>query len=207
MRAFRVAPEGYVAGLDSTERLVLAHVVGDTAELLQSSAGAAAGAVAGWPDDPALRRLLPDASRDEPEVSEEFRRLTQEDLVGAKVTRLVAFADLLLDDPVARAAAGGVAPAPATDVPTDLTVDRAAARDIAAAMTDVRLVLAERLDVRSDEDSERLYAAVERGAAGDDVDDAAEEGGPRGFLGAVFVTLGWLQESLVTAMLGELRAR
>lgn len=221
MRPFRATRAGYVAGLDTTERLVLAHVVGDTAELLQSAV--AAGPVRGPADgpgqdvgrdvgrDPALRRLLPDASRDDAEVADEFRRLTQDDLALAKVKRLVALADALLDDPVARRAAqqGGAAPAAtvAPGRPTDLVVERAAARDVASALTDARLVVAERLGIRTDEDSEELFEEVEAAASGRPAgaDDATGGDGTRGFLGAVFVTLGWLQESLVGAMLADLR--
>jgi hypothetical protein len=207
MRAFRATRRGYVARLDVAERLVLAHVVGDVVELLQAAGAEArdAGSDGVWPatgdvstpTDPALRRLLPDASRDEPEVAAEFRRLTQGDLVGAKETRLLALADALLDDPGGK---GG-----------DLVVARDRARDTASALTDVRLVLGSRLGIENDEQSEALYDEVERGAV-DDTDgdgDLQEPDSPdasRRFLGAVFVTAGWLQESLVSAMLDDLRA-
>jgi hypothetical protein len=197
MRPFRAKRAGYVARLDTAERLVLAHVVGDTLELLHAAGSDArdAGADGPWPatrdvsppDDPALRRLLPDASRDEPGVASEFRRLTQGDLVDAKEKRLVALAESLLDAPEGR---GG-----------DLVVARDGARDVASALTDVRLVLASRLGIETDAQSEALYDEVQgpRGESGD-VDAT------RQFLGAVFLTAGWLQESLVTAMLDDLRA-
>lgn len=216
MRPFRATRRGYVAVLDVPERLVLVHVVGDVVELLQAAGAAARDAdetgSASWPaqdvqapQDPALRRLLPDASRDDADVSAEFRRFTQGDLVEAKEARLLALAALLLDDPDHK---GG-----------DLVVARERARDVAAALTDVRLVLAARLGIESDEQSEALYDEVERGArSASDADGAGGEpgegevgpdgasDGPRQFLGAVFVTAGWLQESLVDAMLDDLRA-
>lgn len=40
---------------------------------------------AGPPDDPALARLLPDAYRDDPDASSEFRRYTERDLRAGKV--------------------------------------------------------------------------------------------------------------------------
>ncbi|GAA4840737.1 DUF2017 domain-containing protein [Luteimicrobium xylanilyticum] len=215
MKPFRATRRGYVAQLDTPERVVLAHVVGDVVELLQDAVPDADGAPWGAieadappaPRDAALARLLPEASTD-PDVSAEFRRLTQGELAGAKAKRLLAFAERLLDDEVARAAATGRHVRPER---TDLLVPRDAARDTAAALTDVRLVLASRLDVTTDDDAESLYAEIEAGANGsaapDADDDARGADAPRQFLGAVFVTAGWLQESLVDAMLTDLRRR
>ncbi len=218
MKPFKATRRGYVAQLDTPERVVLAHVVGDVVELLQESVPDADAAPWGTlevealpPRDPALSRLLPEASTD-PDVAAEFRRLTQGDLAGAKAKRLLAFAERLLDDEVARAAATG---RHVRAERTDLLVPRAAARDTAAALTDVRLVLGSRLGVRTDGDAEDLYATIEAGASsagepdGDEGDDGAgeEADASRQFLGAVFVTAGWLQESLVDAMLTDLRRR
>jgi hypothetical protein len=213
VRPFKATRRGYVAQLDTPERVVLAHVVGDVVELLQDAVPDADGAPWGTleaevtpPQDPALSRLLPEASAD-PDVSAEFRRLTQGELAGAKAKRLLAFAELLLDDEVARAAATG---RHVRAERTDLLVARDAARDTAAALTDVRLVLASRLGVTTDGQAEDLYAEIEAGAA-DDAGEPDDEPGSgdasRQFLGAVFVTAGWLQESLVEAMLTDLRRR
>jgi Domain of unknown function (DUF2017). len=57
------------------------------------------------------------------------------------------------------------------------------------ALTDVRLVLGERLGLRSDADAEELQAAL------DDADDSD----PRAWLAAVYDFLTWLQETLVHA--------
>ena len=59
------------------------------------------------------------------------------------------------------------------------------------ALTDVRLVLAERLGVRDDDDATLLHHSV----------DALPPDDPRGWLGAVYELLTWLQETLVEAML------
>ena len=84
MRAFRRRRGMYVARLDDDERGVMAALVADVAELLgagridESDPGtrpAPDGSARLWseaiepPSDPAVRRLLPDASRDDPEVS------------------------------------------------------------------------------------------------------------------------------------------
>ena len=92
----------YVARLDDDEREVIAALVADVAELLGRRPARGAGpdgpCVAGDgstracgseplapPTDPAVRRLLPDASRDDPEVAAEFRRLTEDDLRAGKI--------------------------------------------------------------------------------------------------------------------------
>lgn len=196
MRAFRRHKGRFVARLDESERAVVASVVADVAELLGAGrleagpapvGGADPTAPGGWslrtgpvppPRDPAVRRLLPDASRDDPEVAAEFRRLTEDDLRARKVARLRSlWASLVHGEP------GWPAHA--------LVVDPAAAPDVAATLTDVRLVLGERLGLRTDADSEALYD----GLADEDDDDA------RAYLGSVYGALSWLQESLLAVML------
>jgi len=67
---------------------------------------------------------------------------------------------------------------------------------VAATLTDLRLVLAERLGIRTDEDADRLGRAVgrRRRHGADDV---------RTYLVTVYDALTWLQESLVQAMLAR----
>ena len=161
------------------------------------------------PTDSAVRRLLPDASRD-PEVAAEFRRYTDDDLRQRKVERLLLFAELLLEVP------------PSADESDQLDfvimVDEAEA--IAGALADIRLVIGERLGLRSDEDSEELYEAVTATWQGDDDDEGDDDegsrsrstagegmGGPRLFLGSVFLLAGYLQESLTDCMLEDFRRR
>ncbi|MTG89461.1 DUF2017 family protein [Cellulosimicrobium sp. BIT-GX5] len=221
MRPFRAEAHGYVAELEPSERIVLAQLAGDVAQMLQEGvpgrgpggAGPGAGepddawSPPGWtgpvpggpgggggaatpPPDPAVRRLLPDAS-DDAEVAAEFRRFTQDDLAARKVGRLVLLARSLVDHEPA-----GAAP---------YVVGRDEAEDVAAALTDVRLVLAERLGLRTDEQVEGLYDELDR--EGDDGPDDGEVGGaPRRFLVSVFLLTGLLQESLVDGMLADLRA-
>ena len=72
-----------------------------------------------------------------------------------------------------------------------VVLDEASARAFLTALTDVRLVLGERMGLRTDEDLEALEAA-----AGElDPDD------PLGYALAVYDFLTWLQETLASAML------
>lgn len=212
MRPFRRARRGYVAELSASERLVLAHVVGDVVELLQEQTatvppeGSDASRIEGVaplsappdevrvPADPAVRRLLPDASREDAEVSTEFRRFTQGDLAAEKAQRLLLLADLLL--------AGDPQDAEAL---TPLIVRPDDARRVAGALTDVRVVLAERLDLRTDDQVEELHDEVlSREEQGSEPDEEAPDAARR-FLASVFLMSGWLQESLVELMLAEVR--
>jgi hypothetical protein len=226
MRGFRSEDVGYVAGLDATEREVLATVVADVAELLgagrfgspSATATATTATPAGdepdpvrsllglrpLPDsvpppvDPAVHRLLPDASDDDAELAAEFRRLTEGDLRNAKIERLRALWLSLT---------GGAAGAP-DEADTDLVVARDDAVDLAATITDLRLVLADRLGLETEEDSDALYDALDRRDLGEqDPDRSAREvlqDEIREYLGSVYAALGWLQESLMAVLLADL---
>ena len=228
MRAFRSERAGYVAGLDATEREVLATIVADVAEMLgagrfgspsstptpdardaEDTPGApdavrsllslrALPDVVPAPVDPAVHRLLPDASDDDAELAAEFRRLTEGDLRRAKIERLRA---------LWRSLTGGPAGEPG-DLDTDLLVRRDDAVDLAATLTDLRLVLADRLGLESEEDSNALYDALERRDLGfQDTDRSAREvlqDEVREYLGSVYAALGWLQESLMAVLLADL---
>lgn len=235
MRAFRPVGHLYVAGLDPTEREVLATVVADVAELLgagrfgeddedeggEDEAGTASpsSAVAqprmsidavAPPQDPAVHRLLPDASRDDDEVTAEFRRLTDADLRLTKIERLREVWTALtgVQHPV---------PGAGADDDDDFAVPRERAQALAASLTDVRLVLAERLGLETEEDADRLLESLEEQAAAMDradeldLDDdrpardilAAEV---RAYLGSVYAALTWLQESLMSVLLADLDA-
>lgn len=139
----------------------------------------------GEPLDPALRRLLPSASQDA-EVAAEFRRFTQVDLRAHKIDRLLALVAAL----EAGAAKGRLA------VPKDR------ADLLAGALVDIRLVIAERLGLDSDDSADALYAELAEAEAGD---------GPHGVaaalrlqLASAYAALTWWQESLVTAQLADL---
>jgi hypothetical protein len=98
------------------------------------------------PADPAVARLLPDASRDDPELAQSFRRLTEQDLRERK------------RDSLGLAAAAMRRRAP-------VVLDDSEAQALLKGLTDVRLVLAERLGIATDEDAEFLHAALAAGAS------------------------------------------
>jgi hypothetical protein len=133
------------------------------------------------PDDPAILRLLPNAAPTDREVSDEFRRLTESDLRDIKVARLhVMWAQLSEDDPY-------------------WTVGADEAMATAAALTDIRLVLATRLSLNTDEDADRLHTEIELAehALDTDADDELMVDPERVWLGMLYQALTWLQESLV----------
>lgn len=184
----------YVARLDETERAVLLDVVDQVVELLDTGDLPQAGydvldtlvaqVAPPAPEDLALRRLLPDASAD-PELAAEMRRLTETDLRVGKTANLLRLRAAL------------------ADAQPEVVVVPSEGSAVAAAMTDVRLVLSERLGVRTDADAEELYTL----AAGPEPTGRgrrAEAEAMRHLLASVYVVLSLLQESLVDVMLGEL---
>lgn len=95
------------------------------------------------PDDPVLARLLPDAYRDDPAASGEFRKYTESSLRESKKY----FAQTMLDT------------LPPTGGRVKLTGDQA--RDWLRALNDVRLMFGVRLEVT--EDFEDQLAAMDPG--------------------------------------------
>ncbi|MGP7960613.1 DUF2017 family protein [Sanguibacter sp. A247] len=171
------------------------------------------------PSDPAVRRLLPNAAPTDPGVGEEFRRLTQTDLALSKAARLTSLCEALVgvDEPLldlgahddaatvdAQVVGGAFDDDPEPDDELlgarEIAVEPADARSFAGALTDVRLVLAERLGLATDADSDRLSTAVEAAWRGEvELDPRVE------LLGSVFLLAGYLQESLLDLMLARLR--
>ena len=123
--------------------------------------------------DPALDRLLPTANRQDEELAAEFRRLTEQGLRSRKAANLSTAIGAL---------------STLEDQRVELDHDEAMA--LVVALTDVRLVLGERLGLREDEDAELLEEQVS-GLAGDD---------PAVYALAVYDFLTWLQESLTHAL-------
>lgn len=156
------------------------------------------------PTDPAAQRLLPDASKDDADIADEFRRLTQNDVAQAKVDRLEAFA-ALLDLP-----SGEDAPEPLGrhGAPPPVRVPREDAEQFAGALTDVRLVIAERLGLKTDDQVMQLTDEImwDR-QAGREIPVATDGRAARRFWSGVFVAAGYAQETLMDVMLAELRGR
>lgn len=192
---FQARDDGtFVARLDAAERAVLLEAVDEVVRLLGGDMRPEAtmdplaslrldvGPVAA-PADPALRRLLPDVSKDDADVAAEFRRLTEDDLRDTKVGNLLLLRSRLLD------ARRGIVVTPGQ------------APGVAAALTDLRLVLAERLGVRTEADADAVYRLV---AEGDPVHRSDRVGMVRRRLAIISTVLGVLQDSLVEHMLSAL---
>lgn len=131
------------------------------------------------PRDPALLRLLPDADSSDPQRSAEYRRLTERDLRESKLHSIrIALHSL------------GQHPAP-------ISLDRDTAHAWMRALTDVRLVLASRVGIASDEDAVRLL--------GDDPHaDGAEVSETEEAILSLYELTTWLQEHITQFMLDGL---
>jgi hypothetical protein len=128
------------------------------------------------PPDPALERLLPTANRDDPEIAAEFRRLTEGGLRERKSDNLAIAMEALL-------AADG----------DKVRLDQPQAESMVVALTDVRLLLGERLGLRTDDDADALQDRLE----------AAAEDDPDLYLAAYYDFMTWLQESLTQALMSS----
>lgn len=127
--------------------------------------------------DSALRRLLPDGNREDPEIASEFRRFTEDGLRRRKAARLRAAAEAL--------------EAGASERGSKVTLEMEQAQELMIALTDVRLVLGDRVGLRAEEDAEQLQERVERA---DGIDD------PVVVLMAYYDFLSWMQETLAQAL-------
>lgn len=133
-------------------------------------------------DDPALRRLFPSANREDDQAAAEFRRLTEHGLRSRKAGNLAAAIGALTAPP-------GPDSGPGSGT-RRVELDREQAVALVVALTDVRLVLGERLGLRSDDD----MAVLEEQVAGLGPDD------PTAYAVAVYDFLTWLQETLAEAL-------
>ena len=198
-RGFRHKGRLYVATMDEMERGVVAGLMDQTRDLLAPSERGSTGdpfedLVAGLgvslaaedqtpeapdvlePRDPALDRLLPTAHRGDDQIAAEFRRLTEHDLRDRKATNLAAAAAAL------RGATGD-----------RLELTRAEAEATVIALTDTRLLLGERLGLRTDDDATNLEERLAR----------LEENDPAIYAVSFYDFLTWLQESLTNALMGR----
>jgi hypothetical protein len=184
VRAFVGRGDTAVAKLDANERAVVSRLVAEVGALLGEDA-AEGGQVE--PSDPALLRLLPNASPTDPEVADEFRRLTESDLRALKASRLRKIEEDL----------GGEG--------SEWVVPIGDAMSTAAALTDVRLVVASRLGLETDEDADLLKDELEM------TEGLLEHGLPEGldvdherlWLATMYQALTWLQDSLVACVMNR----
>jgi Domain of unknown function (DUF2017) len=189
-RPFRRTRGGVRVHLEADERALLARLLDDVEGLLAADAeerdavpadpgvASADDALAALeaqltprpPADPAVARLLPDGNRDDPELAAGYRRLAEHGLRERKRAGLERASSAL-------------------GRPEPVLLDDAEALALLKGLTDVRLVLAERLGLRTDEDTELLHAVV-----------AAGPGDPRAAAAALYDALTWWQESLVSVL-------
>jgi len=144
------------AQFDEFESGVIAGLASQVAQLVDER-----------PDyDAAVQRLLPDAYRDDPDAQDEYRTMTEADLASRKVAN-------------ARLIAAALAPG---EWPRTVELDESAAVRWMRSLTDIRLVLASRIGIRAD------------GETQDDTSESALA------LREAYDALGALQESLVRAV-------
>lgn len=192
MRAFERRKRGRVrAEFEPAEAALLANLLAQIVELLRDRNGPeesspdplfaqlAATGSALPPDDPVLKRLLPDAYRDDDESAADFRRFTERGLSSAKVENAQAV--------VASLAAGGFDPddPEQSEDPIEVELGDRAVQAWLRSLTDVRLALAVRLGIESEEDAEAAAAS----------DDEAVS-----VVVDIYEWLGFVQESLVAAL-------
>ena len=193
-KAFKRKGDRFVARLDSLEREVVAGLLEQTRDFLAPAPRAETGdpfddlvASMGMPSfqeatdprlegprDPALERLLPPAHREDEAVAAEFRRLTEQGLRERKTANLTTAVDALRD-------ADG----------DKVVLSAAQAQAVVVALTDVRLLLGERLGLRTDDDAEELAQRL----------DDADQDDPAMLLAAYYDFMTWLQESLTQSLM------
>jgi hypothetical protein len=186
---FRAAPGGATARFAAAQAAIIRDLVGQIAELVAdeipdeggtAGTGSAAADLASQlgvsdatelPDDPVLARLLPDAYRDDPAASGEFRRYTEQGLRSAKVA-------------AARTVLATLPPSGGK-----IRLSEPEAQAWLRALNDVRLALSVRLGITDELDEQEDLAA----------DDPAADN-PRSAYMWVYQWLAILQESLVEAL-------
>ncbi len=206
-RGFRRTGRGLLARLDAMEVRLLHEVFTDLDGLLARDAQTresvpqwardlglgdlghldqgGADSLPSGPTDPAIARLLPAGSRDDPLMAAEFRRLTESSVRERKRTALATTLSALaswMSDPG----------------PQLLTAE--AAQAMLVALTDVRLVMAERLGIRTEADADAVHALAEAGpdphADGPDADFV--------WMADFYDFLTWLQTDLAENLIADI---
>ncbi len=132
------------------------------------------------PDDPVLARLFPSAYRDDEDMAAEFRRFTEGGLRDGKARAAGTIIDTLEE-------AGLPSEPGSEDLTIDVELDPEAAEVWMRALADLRLALGTRLKVEEG-DEDYWYALPEED--------------PRGQAHHIYEWLGYLQETLVHAVMG-----
>jgi len=183
---------GLSATFEIGEAHLLASLAGQVVELLRDRNGAeesdadplaaqlGMGGPSLPPEDPVLQRLLPDAYRDDPDDAGEFRRFTERSLTSAKVLNAEALIGSLVD--------GGLTFGEMPDEdgdPVEVELDDDEVQAWLRALTDVRLSLAVRLGIETDEDTLLVAASEDEATAA---------------MSDIFEWLGYVQETLIAAI-------
>jgi uncharacterized protein YbjQ (UPF0145 family) len=142
----RVDAAAVSVDLSALERMFLAGLLEELVEVLQGDT------------DPALQRLLPNAYRDDAEAAAEFRRftatgLTERKIANAQAVRAALTVDMAADDDEApddgiASALGGI------------LLRGHSAQQWLSTITDLRLTIANRLGIESDDDEGRTDEAA-----------------------------------------------
>ncbi|NYD76573.1 DUF2017 domain-containing protein [Arthrobacter cupressi] len=185
-KAFKYGLKGITGYLEPAERELLRGLIDDVVSMLEPREAADQDPLAALvgldldvqaPTDRALLRLLPNVMKDDDAGSLEFRQLTERSLRESKIGAL-------------RAAAMGLDR-------KELTLTQDEARLWSMALNDIRLVLAERLDIRDEADADHVHAMQDWSQA-EDVES---------YLALVYNFTTWLQESLVQSMVAAMDRR
>jgi len=178
---------GMVATFDPAEANVLANLAGQVIELLRDRNGTQVAdpdpllgdlgmtGPSQPPEDPVLKRLLPDAYRDDPDDAAEFRRFTETSLTSTKVANAEAL--------MASLAAAGLDGL--SEEPIEVELDPDAVQAWLRTLTDIRLSLAVRLGIETDEDAMLLENSSDPAVVA---------------MGELYDWLGYVQESLVQSL-------
>ena len=203
-RGFRRAGPGLVARLDAIEVRLLHEVFTDLDGLLARDAQTRE-SVPQWardlglddlgdvdqggvdvlpagPTDPAIARLLPSGNSEDPLMAAEFRRLTES---GVRARKRAALASTL------QALSSWM-----TDPGLQL-LSREVAQEMLVALTDVRLVMGERLGIHTDADADAVHALAE-------AEPDPHDGGPAADVVSMadfYDFLTWLQTDLAENLL------
>ncbi|MET0931766.1 MAG: DUF2017 domain-containing protein [Aeromicrobium sp.] len=183
---------GLVATFEIGEAHLLANLSGQVVELLRDRNGAdesdvdplaaqlGMGGPSLPPEDPVLQRLLPDAYRDDPDDAGEFRRFTERSLTSVKVLNAETLIGSLVD--------GGLTFGELPDEDGDaveVELDDDEVQAWLRALTDVRLSLAVRLGIETDEDTMLVAQSEDEAVAA---------------MSDIFEWLGYVQETLIAAL-------
>lgn len=184
MRGFSRRGEVAVATLDTDERAVIAAFFAQVDSLLDASS-----LPGGSPttEDPALLRLFPNAAPTDREVADEYRRLAEHHLRSLKTERLRRIQMELHQE------------GPEWVVPLE------EALPTAAALTDVRLVIATRLGLKTDDDAELLHSEMDmaQGLLEQETPEGLSLDHERISLVMLYQALTWLQDSLVACVMDQ----